>query len=153
VPPGITEQSVVAAAMVEGGPLWIESIRGAASMVMTRVAWDDIRETRHELNAARGHVAHLEQQVVILTARAAQLAKECERLRADAARAGSERDDGAAETRAAREARDRMQSALTDLAASELAVRHELAATLRSVSWRVTRPLRAIKRWPRTFQT
>ena len=51
IPPGVTEQQVIAGAMRAGGAAWSDELRAAIELVLDRVAWDDIRSVRPERRA------------------------------------------------------------------------------------------------------
>ena len=51
IPAGLPEQHVLAAAMRTGGAVWLDAVRSAVDLVLDRVAWDDIRTVRPQLDA------------------------------------------------------------------------------------------------------
>ncbi len=63
VPPGVPEQRVIARAMQAGGSAWVADVRAAVGVVLSRVAWDDLRTVRPLLRSRELELERLRTQV------------------------------------------------------------------------------------------
>jgi hypothetical protein len=170
IPPGMTEQRVIAEAMRAGGTTWIHDVRAAVDVVLDRLAWDDIRAVRPQLQRRevenqhlRGQVSGLDTEIAALRDLLAAHTTQAESYKAVAetnavelkARiAGLKTELAALHTNlAAYETLVETCKALAesnaihaDVAERELqALRRRLALTLASTSWRITAPMRMLK--------
>jgi hypothetical protein len=118
VPPATLEQAVVADALRRGGPAWTESLRAGVATVIDRLAWDSVRVTMPRCEDLERRLDDTERTVDELRCAQAAIASQL-----------------AAATQE-----------LEALGRRHRATHDELAATLASVSWRLTAPLRAVKR-------
>ncbi len=125
IPAGTAEQKVIGEAMRLGGMTWAQDVRSAVETVLDRVAWDDIRAVRPTL-----HQRDIEnrQLAAELTALATELSGIREKLAA-CQRVGESCAQGLALAERERDA-----------------LRNSLAHVLASTSWRITAPMRTLKR-------
>jgi glycosyltransferase involved in cell wall biosynthesis len=143
VPPGVPEQRVVAARLDRDGMRWVEELRAGVRAVLDRLAWDDLRDVRpqstrtgRDLSAARERVSSLEEEIAAVRARLAQVEADAERERATLG-AELDRARGAIESARAQAAASDQRAAALDQTVNEV---------LASTSWRVTAPIRGLKR-------
>jgi glycosyltransferase involved in cell wall biosynthesis len=143
IPSGVPEQRVVAERLDRDGMAWVEQLRAGVRVVLDRLAWDDLRVVRpqsrrleRELTAARERVTSLDEEIRAVRARLVQAEADAARERATLG-AEVERARGAMQSARAEAAASEQRAAALDRTANEL---------LASTCWRVTAPIRGLKR-------
>jgi hypothetical protein len=143
IPSGVPEQRVVAERLDRDGMAWVEQLRAGVRVVLDRLAWDDLRVVRpqsrrleRELTAARERVTSLDEEIRAVRARLLQVEADAARERATLG-AEVERARGAMQSARAEAAASEQRAAALDRTANEL---------LASTCWRVTAPIRGLKR-------
>jgi septal ring factor EnvC (AmiA/AmiB activator) len=125
--------------MRAGGAVWTAALRAAVDAVINRVAWDDVRTLRPLLESRDLELAELRARVAGV-----------EQALAEARNMISHSNGQAAENRAAHDAAARECARIgAELEATQAQLRsahQQLALTLASRSWRMTAPLRALRR-------
>jgi hypothetical protein len=141
IPPGTTEQQVIADAMRAGGSTWREDVRAASALVIDRLSWDDIRIIRPTLRASNVEIQRLR-------TRLGTIELEAERARCELESRELESQQLLSRIRTLEDEYARAREALAALDATRAqvqALQSRLALTLTSTSWRITAPMRNLK--------
>jgi hypothetical protein len=135
VPVGVPEQQVIADAMTRGGSTWVAEVREAVRTVLDRLAWDDLRAVRPRLESAESELG-----AVRAKAEAVQAA-----LTASEAQHTTVRNSLSA-------SQGQVAALRTELAESQVqvsALGRRIEAMQASTSWRITAPVRLLRRMAR----